>query len=170
MKRNFEVTFQTLLSALLCVGVVMLSGCTLAHAIKGEKQTDINIRPIKPGMTKYEAEAILGSPSDEWQVPSGVTYRVYTYYAGSRYDTRYVLGVAVMDISSLGLFEAMVMPRQNADMIQGLEQRFKLTRRDQVAISYDSNEVILGVFRDFSEFDALPGDGLPSTRALKQSP
>ena len=147
-----ELGFRKWIAALLCGAVLALSGCSVAKMAKGESGTDLS--PIRPGMTRAQAEAIVGPSVRDWQTPAGVRYCVYRYDAGTRADSGWLLGNAFMDVVSLGTWELLPLlsPNTNGHHIQQLV--------GQIAISYDSSDVILGVFRDFGDFDALPANGL----------
>ena len=144
--------FRGWVSALLCSGVFLLSGCSLSHMAKGEPGTDIT--PVKPGMTRAQAEAILGPSLRDMQIPSGVRYSVYRYNVGTQTERGWFLSNAFMDVMTLGSWEILHVISPNAD--RNHQQQLV----GQLAISYDSSDVLLGVFRDFEDFDTLPPDGL----------
>ena len=148
-------------AALLCAAALALSGCSVMQMAKGEPGADID--SVRPGMTRDKVEAILGPSIRDMQVSSGVRYRVYRYNAGIETEREWLYANAYMEVGSFGLWELyrLVFPDRH-DHERQLE--------GQVAISYDSNDVILGVFRDFGDFDTLPPDGIARASTAEKSP
>ena len=134
-------------------------GCTVVQFAAGEKGADVT--KIQPGLTRSEAEAVLGRPLKEWNSPSDVTYRTYKYDSGRPPNFADAAASAFMDIASLGLWEA----------IEAIGGTLKTKYMDQqrttarLVISYDDQDIILGVF---GEFEELPADGRSGPRQSKR--
>jgi hypothetical protein len=131
------------------------SGCVMAVAtLKGEPGKDVS--SIKPGISKQEAEEILGSPIREWITPLNIHYCVYSYDAGippSVADAAFFAFFGIITAGLYDLYEATGITKMN-------EMRERLDRvTEKIAISYDANDTIVGVFGHFGDFDVLPDDG-----------
>jgi len=122
-------------------------GCTAASALKGKQGLDAGT--VTVGMSKADAEQILGSPIREWVMSSGIVYRVYDYDAGVPPSTADASACVFMDVISAGLWELFLF----------FEPLPELRKREQMAVSYDINGMVIGVFDHFGDFDVLPADG-----------
>jgi hypothetical protein len=150
-KKNSLLSLRIIVALL---AMLLQSGCMMALAtLKGEPGKDVS--SIKPGISKQDAEEILGSPMREWTTPLTIHYCVYSYDAGIPPS---VAGAAVL--ASFGIISAGLYDLYDAT---GLINTSKLKEGDRViekiAISYDANDTIVGVFHRFGDFDALPEDG-----------
>jgi len=130
------------------------SGCVAAVAtFKGEPGKDIS--SVRPGISKQEAENVLGSPMREWITPQGIHYCVYSYDAGIPPSVGDAIIFAIAGIISAGLYDLYD--------ATGLINTSKLKEGDRVieniAISYDANDTVVGVFHHLGDFDVLPDDG-----------
>jgi hypothetical protein len=130
------------------------SGCTVAKALKGEPGKDVS--SIKSGITKQEAEEILGSPIREWTTPLNIRYYVYSYDAGIPPNLGDAAAFAFLDIIGAGVLEL-----YEVIGLTGLGKTWDRTSRvvENVAISYDANDAIVGVFDHLGDFDVLPDNG-----------
>jgi len=129
------------------MGIILLhAGCTVRSALKDKKGIDIS--GIKPGVSKVKVEDILGPSEHEWWTSSGICYRVYVYDAGVRGDE--VTGLVLMDVITLGFFE----------LYNVIEPCPVKRKSKKMAVSYDSSDMVIGVFDCFEDFDELPPDGL----------
>ena len=115
----------------------------------------MDVSPVKIGMSKSDVERILGSPNREWVTSSGIIYCVYDYDAGVPPSAGDATAHVVMDIISLGAWEWAVPLYTYIESKPFPESR----KREQMAVSYDFNGVVLGVFDHFGDFDVLPEDG-----------
>jgi hypothetical protein len=136
------------------------AGCTVAQLAAGDKGTDIT--KIQPGRTRTEAEAVIKDPIREWKSSSGVTYRTYQYDSGRPPGVADAVAFGLMDVVSLGLFEAFeALANATGDsrsISKYMEDQHTKTR---LVVSYDDQDIILGIF---GEFDELPPDGRSSSR------
>ncbi len=131
------------------------SGCVMAVAtLKGEPGKDVS--SIKPGISKQEAEDILASPSREWITPQGIHYCVYSYDAGIPPSVGDAAFFAFFGIISGGLYDL-----YEVTGVTHMDNTRKAMGRvvEKIAISYDPDDTIVGVFDHFRDFDALPDDG-----------
>ena len=144
----------------LIVAIGILSGCTVIKSVSRVKGVDPT--PIQPGVTRIEAETVLGEPIRQWISEAGVRYRLYRYDDGHRPDLG-IAGVFIfLNAITLGLHEvfAVVTPA-------GTTLRADMNRRTfvPVILSYNEADIILGIF---DEFAALPADGISGTREWNQ--
>jgi hypothetical protein len=139
--------------------------CTVAQLASGEKGIDVT--KIQPGLTRSEAEAVLGPSIKKWKSPSGVTYRIYQYDSGRPPNVSDAAGAALMDIMTLGLLEVFMALQQSMGQSQILWKDYMDKQRTtgRVVISYDDQDVILGVF---DEFEELPTDGRSGPKQWKR--
>ena len=122
------------------------AGCTAVQLAAGDKGSDVT--KIQPGITRPEAEAVLGSAIKEWKSPTGVIYRTYQYDGGRPTNMSDAIAVGLLDVMTLGIVEAVI--------AMGPDTMEKKRTTSRVVISYDDHDVIIGVF---DEFDELPADG-----------
>lgn len=141
------VLHQALLT-IVCVGMVTLQACSVAHSLHGKPGLDL--ASIRPGMTRSDVDAILGAPIRGWQSPSGIRYEVYKYDPGVPPNVGEAGFFAFMDVVSLGIWEIGMLSH---------DQPLIKPQKKQIAISFDSEDRVLGVFPDFGDFDVLPADG-----------
>jgi hypothetical protein len=132
--------------ALCIIGIILLlTGCAVRSALKSRREVDVS--NIKPGSSRVEVERILGPSRREWRTSSDICYRVYILDLGVRGDE--VAGVVLLDAISLGFFE-----------LYNTMESFPLQRNSKkVAVSYDSGDMVVGVFDCYEDFDKLPTDG-----------
>lgn len=131
------------------------AGCTAVQLASGDKGSDVT--KIQPGLTRTEAEAVLGSSVREWKSPTGVNYRTYQYDGGRPTNVSDAIAVGLLDVMTLGIMEAVIATGPDT-----MEEKRTTSR---VVISYDEQDVILGVF---DEFDELPPDGRSSPRQWRR--
>lgn len=151
--RPAHLQWMALVVSMLIVAAV--PGCMVADTLRTEPGIDVS--SIKPGVPRAQVEAIVGSPRRQWTTALGVRYSIYQYYAGIRRESGGVVaGVVMMDVISLGLFE-LFMALDRPDTTSGREvYRF-------MAVSYDAQDLAIGVFPDIGEFAWLPSDGRPAS-------
>lgn len=144
------------LPALVVLLMVSFStGCFAVKLAKGEKGA--NVTGIQPGVTRANAEAILGPPVREWTSSSRIRYSTYSYDAGRPPNMPDAVGVVIMDLITGGIFEFVVAVNEPKPWILD-----HIT--DRIVTSYDDRAVVLGVF---DEFDELPPDGRSGPRRWK---
>lgn len=150
------------INAMTFVAMLMLQGCTIASFTKGQPGTDIS--SLKPGVSRAEAEAILGPPLREWTTPMNIRYRIYRYDAGvpPSGTGETVAFVAFMDVITLGLFE--VYEATGATNLSKPSKDSLMRVWRQIAIAFDADERSVGLFDNFADLDVLPADGLPASR------
>ena len=132
-----------------------LASCTTEKMARGEPPQDLS--PLKPGISRAEVQALLGSAVRTWRTPAGVEYSFYKYDAGVPGDpaAHFLTLITVLTFGLPELLEAA--GAEKSDDVQPKDPaRFR-----NVAVSYDSSGRALGIFRDVSDFAVLPADGLP---------
>src|SRR6266850_6132050 len=147
-----------ILPALVVLLMVSFStGCFAVKLAKGEKGTDVT--GIQPGVTRANAEAILGPLVREWTSSTGIRYTTYYYDAGLPPNMPDAAAAVIMDVISVGLFE----------LFWAIDKKPWILdhHTDVVVISNDDRAVVLGIF---DEFDELPPDGRSGPRQWKGMP
>jgi hypothetical protein len=131
--------------------VSVLTGCSVVWYAAGEKGVDVTT--IQPDVTRAEAEAILGKLLRSWTSPIGVLYCIYEYDSGRPPRKGDAAAVLIANIISLGTFDLFwTLDKKDKDM----EKQGYGRTTARVVISYDHDDIVLGVF---GEFDDLPPDG-----------
>jgi hypothetical protein len=133
------------------------TGCLAVKLAKGEKGTEVTW--IQPGVTRANAEAILGPPVREWTSSTGIRYTTYYYDAGLPPNMPDAAAAVIMDVISVGIFELVVATNAKPWILDH--------HTDVVVISDDNRDVVLGIF---DEFDELPPDGRSGPRRWKRAP
>jgi hypothetical protein len=82
-----------------------------------------------------------------------VDYRLYRYDAGVEPSAGGAGLVIFMDVITLGLFEVIESASDKGWNIRGEK------KQPLMAVSYDLQGIVLGVFKDVGEFAELPADG-----------
>jgi hypothetical protein len=151
MPSNGSLMFAT---AIFFLSIFQLYGCTSAAALRGEEGK--NTSSIQVGLSRSDAESILGSPVREWLTSENIRYCVYRYDGGVPPSDSDAIGYALMNAMSLGLFEFF-----EATGMSKLSNQYNSQRRvwRQIAVAYDNQDRIVGVFDNFGDFDVLPADG-----------
>lgn len=135
-----------------CLVVALISGCTVGRAL--ESGPGVQISSIKAGATTREqVEQRVGTPLQAWVTTTGVRYCTY-HYVEYEPNLRAAVGSVVLNVLSAGMFEAYV--GENIDVPH--EHRIAT-----LAVSFDQNDVALGVFLDIGERKDFPDDGLPGS-------
>lgn len=139
--------------AVAACAAIALAACTLAEALRTEPGVDI--AAVQPGATREQVEALLGPPTKTWKSAAGVEYRVYQYYAGKEASAYAATQSILLNIATLGAMELIY----EAD--PGTRKAVSdYGKKDAVlAVSYDAQGLVIGVFSDFSPFRPLPADG-----------
>jgi hypothetical protein len=133
---------------LVFITIFSLMGCYAIQIWKGDKRVDITA--LQPGVTRANAEAILGSPVRSWTSPTNIRYATYEYYAGTPPNPRMGVTWVFLDIGSLGVIEIMY-----ALGLVPFPASWDGMTWDRKVLSCD-DRVVLGIF---DEFDELPLDG-----------
>jgi hypothetical protein len=133
-----------------CLVAALVSGCSVGRAL--ESGPRVQISSIKAGVTRAQVEERVGTPLEAWASPTGVQYCTY-HYVEYEPNLRAAAGLVVMNVLTVGVFEVYV--GEGIDVSH--EQRIAT-----LAVSYDQNDVVLGVFPDIGERKDLPDDGLPA--------
>jgi hypothetical protein len=134
----------------ICLVAALVFGCSVGRAL--ESGPEVTIWSIKAGATREQVEERVGTPLKAWTTPTGVQYCTY-HYVEHEPNLRAAAGLVVMNVLTFGVFEVYVGERIDVSH----EQRIAT-----LAVSYDQNDVVLGVFPDIGERKDLPDDGLPS--------
>ena len=137
------------IACLFAVGL-SLQGCAVAKLAQGKPGADIS--RVKPGISMTEAEFHLGVPKREWTTRMGVRYRAYDYDAGVEGSMADAAAFAFMDVCTVGLFELFYA----IDPLPDMPGRW---RYGHMAVSYDADGTVLGVFDQFGDFNRLPENG-----------
>ncbi len=132
--------------------VLLQYGCATGYVIRDEPGKDVSA--IKPGISKEEAENILGAPNRQWTTSLNIRYCVYRYDAGMKLSTSDKVAVVLFDIMTLGQFSLRQVMPPNVGAT-----RLGPIATDKIAVAYDQNNLIVGVFDHFEDFDVLPADG-----------
>lgn len=132
--------------------VSVLTGCSAVWYATGEKGVDVTT--IQPDITRVEAEAILGKPLRSWTSPTGVLYCIYEYDSGRPPRKGDAVAALIVNIISLGTFDLFWTFMESGKDFEEKQGYGRTTAR--VVVSYDHQDIILGVF---GEFDELPPDG-----------
>lgn len=147
---------QWLAAIAVCSAIVLLQfGCTSAAALRGEQGKDIS--SVKVGLTRQEVESTLGTPEREWLTSEKIRYCVYRYDGGVPPSDGDAVAYAFINIISAGLFEfyeavgATKLSKPSQDDLRRVWLK--------VAIAYDSNNRVVGIFDHFGDLDPLPADG-----------
>jgi hypothetical protein len=147
--------------AMALAALTATSGCSVAESLRTEPGTDIS--SIQPGATRQQVEAVVGKPVRQWRTNLGVLYCVYQHYGGKDASYATATGQVFLNVATLGLAELLYQMDPEA-MKRANEGEMK---RAVIAVSYDAQDTVLGVFSDFSQFAVLPPDG---RSAPKQAP
>lgn len=143
--------------------LVGLGSCAVMYAASGEPGLDIS--GLKPGATREQVEAVVGSPVNQWSTSQGVRYRLYKYYGGRRPDAADAAALLFLDIGSLGLNE-LFLGLEDKTMKNWGETR---KRYPLMAVAYDMQDIVIGVFPEVDQFTALPPDGRAPSSAIPAS-
>lgn len=136
--------------AVLLIASLVLHGCAVSRFL--ETRPGVDLTPVQAGAHRAQIEALLGTPSREWTTSAKVHYRLYQYDAGVEPNRSDAAAIVVMDIASLGLAELFWYMGD----YQGMSGR-KLSR--MIAVAYDADGKVVGVFDNVTEFSVLPEDG-----------
>lgn len=104
-----------------------------------------------PGSTRAQTEATLGPPVREWTTSVGIRYTLYRYDAGVPPDPDMAVLTGIVDVGMLGALSAATALDEHGGLGP---PRYAL-----LAVSYGTDDRVLGVFEDVTEFTALPEDG-----------
>lgn len=144
--RRLKINSVILNSLIMVLACASLSGCAVKELYEGEQGEDIS--NIQLGMQRSEIEALLNSPLRCWEPEVEITYCIYEYDAGRPPRKADAMAMLFMDVVSVGTFEFFWMVDDR------VETYARTTAR--IIISYDSEEVVLGIF---DEFALLPPEG-----------
>lgn len=144
------------------LALALLSACAVQKAAQGVAGTDLTV--IRAGAARSDIEALLGQPERQWATPAGITYRVYRYDVGVPGGAMNAMPLVFGEIATLGLLEVIVkaVPPEPAVV----DPR----RWRRVAVAYDADGVVVGVFIDVDDFAVLPDDGRPRKPAISAPP
>jgi hypothetical protein len=137
--------------------VLAQSACASMSSVqqmRGEPAADLSA--VKSGASRGEVEARVGAPVRTWITQEGVEYRLYRYDGGVPPDPAAAFLIPI-DVLTLGLPTLL-----NRVIPEPPEERERRMRT--LAVSYDRDGVVLGVFVDVGDFAALPADGKPRPR------
>jgi hypothetical protein len=138
--------------------LALLGGCMVTAALETEPGVDIS--SIAPGAAREQVEAIVGKPVKEWTALSGVHYCVYRYYGGKQPSHINATGRVFLDIATLGIGELIYLADAESAKRDREEGKIFLL----LAVSYDSQNIVIGAFPEFTQFTVLPPDGRAPAR------
>ena len=135
------------------LGLALLGGCSVTAALETEPGVDIHpLRRVRHANTSRRS---WGSRSRNGLLYSGVHYCVYRYYGGKQPSHINASGRALLDIATLGFLELVYL----ADAETGKRDREEGKIFPLMAVSYDSQNIVIGAFPEFTQFTVLPPDG-----------
>jgi len=134
----------------------LLSGCTVIKSAR--RVPGVDPTPIQPGVSRTEAEALLGESIKQWTSETGIRYRLYRYDDGHRPDLGLAGVFIFLNTITLGLHEVFAVITPEGKALAGGTNRRTFV---PVIVSYNEADIILGVF---DEFAVLPADGISGAR------
>jgi hypothetical protein len=127
----------------------LLGACAVGGALGTQKGTDVS--SIAPGIPRSEVERQLGAPQREWTTSMGAHYCLYSRLGDAPPDAGVAAAWLGMDIVTMGITEMVpLFTKQNA---------YERRRQHPMAVAYDKDDHVIGVFPNATEFDELPADG-----------
>jgi len=147
--------FETLIKVATLVFLLLIYGRAAQSALKGEPGLDIT--SVKPGLSQAQVEAIVGRTTDrEWTTPLGVRYRIYTYSAGVPPSVYNAIGNLAAEIATLGLMNLYAAATTGDGNVEYMDKEYVFR---ELAVSYDRNDRVIGVFDGIDSKTQLPADG-----------
>ncbi|MDH3454643.1 MAG: outer membrane protein assembly factor BamE [Desulfuromonadales bacterium] len=137
------------LTIALLAASLSLAACSVNRAMQGQPGADVSA--VRSGITRTEVEECLGSPLREWTTAEDVHYRVYAYDGGIPPSASNASTILFLDVISAGLAELFL--QLDPHSLHGPRK----VRR--MAVAYDRDEQVIGVFDDVGDFDVLPDNG-----------
>jgi len=135
------------------------TGCVATQLAVGEKGADL--AAIQPGVTRANAETLLGTSVKEWVSATGIRYASYNYDAG--HPPR--IFEAVLFLTGGPMVELVYLARYFSGTMK--EDQFFQHIMARIVIAYDDRDVVLGLF---DEFDPLPPDSRSDPRRWERAP
>ena len=134
--------------------LVLLNACAVGSALKTQKGADVSA--IVPGVPRSEVEQQFGAPHREWTTVAGVHYCLYSRLGDAPADAGVAATWLGMDIVTMGIIEIVPLFTKN--------DAYERRHQHPMAVAYDSNDRVIGVFPNATEFEDLPVDGrVPSS-------
>ncbi|MGE5200892.1 MAG: hypothetical protein ACM3O6_02390 [Acidobacteriota bacterium] len=150
---------RRLLQLGLCMILVPLfDACAVQSSLTTQKGADVSV--MSPGAERADVERAVGAPLKEWTTSDGVRYRLYEYSGDAGPNAGAVALFVGLDIATLGILEV---ASPNWSRLAASDRR----PRRRVAVAYDRDDRVIGVFPNATEFDALPDDG-KSTSPIRE--
>lgn len=145
---------KTFVAVCLIISTMITAGCAVSRMLTDKPGKDVS--SIRPGSERPMVQLLLGKPLREWSTTAAIHYCVYAYDGGYQASASEASAVLFIDIIGAGLPELFV----------ALDpETFKPAHEiRQMAVAYDSNDKVVGVFDDFSDFNELPANGVPSEK------
>lgn len=112
----------------------LLTGCAATMEMQGRKGPDLNL--IKAGMTREDAQKILGAPVQVYDNPNG-RLEVYEYLPPKKGNKAVAAGHAALSIASLGIWEVVGVPMEMGSSRSGTKER--------LGIAYNSSGIAIEV-------------------------
>ncbi len=144
IKRDWILAGSKLI--ILCF-ILFLSSCLAVSILNGKPGLDVSF--IGPGISKGDVEKVVGPPKSQWKTSLGITYCVYKYDGGVLPSKADATAIVFMDLITVGLCE----------LFFAFEAFPENRVSDQMAVSYDVNDLVIDVFDHFGDFDELPANG-----------
>lgn len=138
------------------IGITLAACASMlsVQQMRGEPAADLSA--VRISASRGEVEARVGAPVRKWMTQEGVEYRLYRYDGGVPPDPAAAFLIPI-DVLTLGLPN--LLGRVIPEPPEERERRMRT-----LAVSYDRDGVVLGVFVDVGDFTALPTDGKPPPR------
>jgi len=143
---------------LFCMALVAaLDACGVGNALAPQKGTDISA--IAPGVPRKEVETQIGTPLKEWTTSAGAHYCIYSRLGDAAPNAGVAATWVAMDVVTIGITEMV-----GVIVGHGIYER---RHQELMAVAYDRDDQVIGVFPHATEFEALPEDGR-STASAKE--
>lgn len=136
---------------------LFFQGCGTMYALKSEPGKDIS--SIKPGITREEVEASMGKSEREWTTSADVRYRIYTYDAGVPPNKSQAFSNFLAEVATLGIVDIWAYSVSTPEQLSKRPQSEHVMR--EMAVSYNGQDQVIGVFPVVDNQTVLPADGHP---------
>jgi hypothetical protein len=135
--------------------LAFLNACAVGSALTTQRGADVS--NIVPGIPRSEVERQVGAPQREWTTAAGVHYCLYSRLGDAPADAGVAAVWLGMDIVTMGIVEMVPLFTKN--------DAYERRHQHPMAVAYDRDNRVVGVFPNATEFDELPADGRSSVPA-----
>lgn len=112
---------STMIRAFVVLTLFILPGCSVVMALSGKPLP--HFEQLHTGMSREEAENVLGQPAEVVQTKDGNQTALYLYELGNEPSVVRAIIHAFLDVLTLGFWE---IPASVAELKQGEERRFPI--------------------------------------------